>query len=422
MAVVTASSPISPMPQVAAPRLSPGEVVAATVLGMVDASTARLQLPSGVLTVPTDAALVPGTRVEVTIGGTAAHPTATVTSVLANAPPQPAAQAPGPLSAQQVAASIVGDAAARQNGLAPLYADLTALMKSGQPLPAPVVAIARQLLAAPLDATSKQTVSAGEIKAALMQSGLVAGEGGANAPPQTQLTGLNLALGLMRRALTAWRDDEQVETAPAKAGLGAAVARAAMDVRQAPPPPFRNGPTVAQAPVAAALPDEVAGLTLAQHLLDRTEAAIARQTLLQVASLPDGDAPAAKPGADGRHLLFDIPMTTPQGTAVAQFRIERDGAGSETEAGKPAWRASFAIDIEPLGRVNAHIALVGGRTSVTLRAERADSAALFNDHLAQLEASLRDADLEPGTLACTNAAAAAPPTAAQPGMFLDSKT
>lgn len=397
MTVVRAPSPVTSMPQAAVQRPSAGDVVA------------------------------PGARIESTAGGTVANP-----SVTAAPPTESLAAVEASLSAQQIAASIIGDAAARQNGLAPLYADLAALVKSGQPLPAPVGAMVRQLLAAPLDLVSKSTVSAAEIKTALMQSGLVAtspaaanASATAMAAPQAQLAGLNLVLGLMRRTLTNWRDEEQIDAVQAgKTAVAEHAARVPVsDARQAPPPPFRNGPTVPQPAAEAALPEDISGLALAQHLLDRTEAAIARQTLMQVASLSDGDPSAAKPGADGRHLIFDIPMATPQGTAVAQFRIERDGAGSEAEVSKPAWRASFAIDIEPLGRVHAHIALVGDRTSVTLRAERPESAALFNDNVAQLEAALREAALEPGTLSCVGGEAPAQPMpAGKPGMFLDSKT
>jgi len=401
MSVVTATSSVTGLPQAAALRSGAGDTVA------------------------------PGTRVDATAGGAAAN--SSVTPPTEGAALSSVAQVVAALSPQQIAASIIGDAAARQNGLAPLYADLAALVKSGQALPAPVAALVRQLLAAPLDIASKSTVGAAEIKTALMQSGLAAapsaaanaGAAAAMAAPQAQVAGLNLVLGLMRRALTNWRDDEQADTArTGTATVAANSGRAlATDARQAPPPPFRNGPTVPQAPVEAALPEDVSDLALAQHLLDRTEAAIARQTLMQVASLSDGDAAAAKPGTDGRHLLFDIPMAMPQGTAVAQFRIERDGAGNEAEATKPAWRASFAIDIEPLGRVHAHIALVGDRTSVTLRAERPESAALFSDNVAQLEAALREAALEPGTLSCVGGEAPAQSMpAGKPGMFLDSKT
>lgn len=394
MTVVTAPSSVVGLPQAGAQHFNPGDTVVATVPGMADA-TGRLPLADSA----------------------------------ADAAPTALVQASAALSPQQIAASIVGDAAARQNGLAPLYADLAALDQSGRALPAPVSAMVRQLQAVPLDLTSKTTISANEIKTALMQSGLVATPPltatAAMATQQAQIAGLNLVLGLVRRTLTNWRDEEQANMPRAgTTAIAESTSRALIsDVRPAPPPPFRNGPTVPQPAVQAALPDELSGLMLAQHLLDRTDAAIARQTLLQVASLSDGDVGAAKPGADGRHLIFDIPLMTPQGTAVAQFRIERDGTHGDAEVGRPAWRASFAIDIEPVGRVHAHIALVGDRTSVTLRAERPESAVLFSDHVAQLEAALRAADLEPGTLACVSGEAparAAP--AAKPGMFLDSKT
>ncbi len=430
MTAVTAPSPIVSLPHVAAQPLNPGAVIVATVLGMIDASTVRLELPTGAVNVPAGQAFAPGTRVEVTIGGTAANPSVAVTPLPANVAPAAPPQVAAALSPQQIAASIVGDAAARQNGLAPLYADLSALAQSGQALPAPVSAMVRQLLAVPMDLASKTTVSAAEIRTALMQSGLVAtspgaGAGGA-AMAAPQLAGLNLVLGLMRRALTNWRDEEQAAQADTSPAAESGSRTSIADVRQAsrdaaPPPPFRSGPTVPQAAMQPSLPDDFSGPALAQHLLDRTEAAIARQTLLQVASLPDADPASAKAGVDARHLIFDVPLATPQGTAVAQFRIERDGAGGDAETGKPMWRASFAIDVEPMGRVHAHIALVDGRTSVTLRAERPESAALLNNHVAQLEASLREANLEPGTLACVNGAASAP-AAAAPGLFLDSTT
>lgn len=441
MSIVTAPSPVAGLPQVQALRLNPGEFIVATVLGMVDASTVRLQLPGGAANFPAGQTFAPGTRVEVNIGGTAANPSVTVAPLPADTAPTRPTQAPtsNALATQQVAASIVGDAAARQNGLAPLYADLAALAQRGVALPAPVIAVARQLLDVPIDLTRKTTVSAAEIKTALMQSGLVppsslvAASAGSAAPamgaPQTQIAGLNLVLGLLRRTLTAWRDEDQIDapqtgnTAAAESAVRASVA----DVRpaprdNAPPPPFRSGPTVPQPPVQAALPEDMSAPALAQHLLDRTEAAIARQTLLQVASLSDGDSTAAKAGTEARHLIFDVPLATPQGTAIAQFRIEQDGARHAAETGKPAWRTSFAIDVEPMGRVHAHISLVGDRTAVTLRAERQESAALLNNHVAQLEASLREADLEPGTLACLNSTADTPSPAVAPGLFLDSTT
>ena len=72
---------------------------------------------------------------------------------------------------------------------------------------------------------------------------------------------------------------------------------------------------------------------------------------------------------------FEIPFATPQGTAMAQFEISRDGGGNEVEAAKRVWRARFSLDVEPAGPVHALISLNGERTSVRMWAERPATAA-----------------------------------------------
>jgi hypothetical protein len=160
---------------------------------------------------------------------------------------------------------------------------------------------------------------------------------------------------------------------------------------------------------------------LAARLLDHTEAAIARQSLLQIASLPDQPTTgASQADNNGMRLTFDIPLATMQGTAVAQVRVEHDGGRRDEQTIAPVWRANFSIDLEPIGRVHARIALVGDRATVTLNAERPDSAGELSAGLGLLEAGLRDADLEPGELRCN---AGAPRTAqAAPGLFVDQAT
>ena len=143
-----------------------------------------------------------------------------------------------------------------------------------------------------------------------------------------------------------------------------------------PPPPFRGALPTAQ-PIA--LPSIAPGASLAtsaHHLLDNTDAAIARQTLLQVASLPDRlDLPTAQVDHTQPRWNFEIPFLTPQGTAMAQFEISRDGGGSEVEAAKKVWRARFSLDVEPAGPVHALVSLVGDKTSVRMWAERPATAA-----------------------------------------------
>ena len=91
-----------------------------------------------------------------------------------------------------------------------------------------------------------------------------------------------------------------------------------------PPPPI-NGALPAAQPIApATLAPHVPVEATLQHLLADTDGAIARQTLLQVASLPGQTDPATgRVDASAPRWNFEIPFATPQGTAMAQFEISR---------------------------------------------------------------------------------------------------
>jgi hypothetical protein len=158
---------------------------------------------------------------------------------------------------------------------------------------------------------------------------------------------------------------------------------------------------------------------IAERLLGDTDAALARHTLLQAASVPDGGDSGRAGRADAR-WTFEIPLATPQGTAVAQFEIARDGRrGASAEAPVPAWRARFSLDLEPIGPVHVHIALTQTRAAVTLWAQREASAVRLREDAPLLAQALRAAELEPGDVLVR---AGEPPragTAAAAGRFLD---
>jgi hypothetical protein len=186
-----------------------------------------------------------------------------------------------------------------------------------------------------------------------------------------------------------------------------------------PPPPFRGALPAAQ---PAASPSIVPGTPLAtagHHLLEDTNAALARQTLLQVASLPDR-VDIAHPQIDtsSPRWHFEIPFATPQGTAMAQFEILRDGGGVEAEAAKRIWRARFSLDVEPAGPVHALVSLTGEKTSVRMWAERPATAAQLRAGAVELGKALSRAELRPGDIVIQDGA---PPqaTAARAGHFLD---
>jgi hypothetical protein len=186
-----------------------------------------------------------------------------------------------------------------------------------------------------------------------------------------------------------------------------------------PPPPFRAALPSAQ---PAALPSLTPDMSLAaavHHLLDDTDAAIARQTLLQVASLPDR-ADIAGPRTDpaAPRWNFEIPFATPAGTAIAQFEISRDGTAGGIEAARRVWRARFSLDVEPAGPVHALISLSGDKTSVRMWAERPATATQLRDGVSQLSQALSRAELQPGDIVVRDGAPLQP-SPVPAGHFLD---
>jgi hypothetical protein len=186
-----------------------------------------------------------------------------------------------------------------------------------------------------------------------------------------------------------------------------------------PPPPFRGALPSAQPVVAPSIAPDAPLPTTAHHLLSDTEAALARQTLLQVASLPDrAEIAGVRVDPAAPRWNFEIPFATLQGTAMAQFEISRDGGGREVEAAKRVWRARFSLDIEPAGPVHALVSLSGERTSVRMWAERPATAAQLRAGASSLSQALSQAELEPGDIVIRDGA---PPqsAAARAGHFLD---
>lgn len=189
-----------------------------------------------------------------------------------------------------------------------------------------------------------------------------------------------------------------------------------------PPPPFRGAPPSAQPVAPPSVLPQTPLAPAAHHLLADTEAAIARHTLLQVASLPDRiDAlpqPAHQSDPAAPRWNFEIPFATPQGTAMAQFEISRDGGGNEVEAAKKVWRARFTLDVEPSGPVHALIALVGDKTSVRMWAERPATAEKLRAGSAELSRALARAELNPGDIVVRDGTPPQPQTTTS-GHFLD---
>lgn len=188
------------------------------------------------------------------------------------------------------------------------------------------------------------------------------------------------------------------------------------------PPPFRGALPSPQAVASPSLTPDTPLAATVHRLLDDTDAAIARQTLLQVASLPDRvDASGHRIDPTAPQWNFEIPFATPQGTAMAQFEISRDGGNEQADPAKRAWRARFTLNVEPSGPVHALITLNGDKTFVRMWAERPATAQQLRAGIGELNQALTKAELKPGDIVVRDGT---PPRAApaRAGHFLDRAT
>lgn len=188
------------------------------------------------------------------------------------------------------------------------------------------------------------------------------------------------------------------------------------------PPPFRGALPSPQVVASPSLTPDTPLAATVHRLLDDTDAAIARQTLLQVASLPDRvDASGHRIDPTAPQWNFEIPFATPQGTAMAQFEISRDGGNETPDPAKRAWRARFTLNVEPSGPVHALITLNGDKTFVRMWAERPATAQRLRAGIGELNQALTKAELKPGDIVVRDGT---PPQAApaRTGHFLDRAT
>jgi Flagellar hook-length control protein FliK len=167
-----------------------------------------------------------------------------------------------------------------------------------------------------------------------------------------------------------------------------------------PPPPFADGPMAGQRPSVSQFPEHVAADEIVRRLLKGASAALARQDLMQIASLREvhHDPETGETRPQPSRLNLDVPFVTPQGVAVAQFEVTRDGGGAGgAMIGPPerTYRVRFSIDVEPLGPVHALVTLAGRRARVSLWAERAETIARLRAGEEALGAALREAELRP---------------------------
>jgi flagellar hook-length control protein FliK len=352
---------------------------------------------------------------------------------------QSAATTPGAAPASATPATLVLEQGA--GGVAQVLAE-------GSPIPVPSIVIT------PPDTTSPSLVptlaSGGTIPGALLQgeapeisqavlefsaTGSIIAQAATPADAAARTAASSAALNLLQEAVQAnpltsplasanaglmFDNSQMLSLLPAVAGARLPNTDEAGFARTNVPPPPINGALPAAQPVMTATLVSHSPPETAMHvLLADTDGAIARQTLLQVASLPDQvDPSTGRIDPAAQRWNFEIPFVTPQGTAMAQFEISRDGGGTEAEAAKRAWRARFTLDVEPAGPVHALVSLNGDKTSVRMWAERPATADQLRSGVSQLALALSRAELQPGDIVI-RAGAPSQPISARAGHFLD---
>jgi len=308
---------------------------------------------------------------------------AKLTAVLAQAT-LPDLPAPAASAVEQAVASARTEAAGRQAALGAVFADLARALEAPTLPPALKAAIARVLA---FQTPTDRPPTAETIRSAVAQSGLFLEANLAAERPAPM--DLKAALLVLQQALSPDPSRPPPRRAPATNT----------------PPPTREGALAGQPPAVARLDPEADPSELAHQLRGGVGQAVARQTLSQIASRPDGGPP---------HWMFELPLATPQGPAVAPFVIVADESSRSADGAAPVWRARFALDLPGLGPVHVNLRMAGERTAATLWAEAPETLARLRERGAELADELGgDVTFRAGAPAGT-----APP----PGRLLDHRS
>ena len=125
------------------------------------------------------------------------------------------------------------------------------------------------------------------------------------------------------------------------------------------PPPARGAPLRGQPAARSQIDPEGQPIEAVRRLNDAARSALARVTLLQLASSQGQE----KSGS----LRLELPLATPGGAAVAQFEIHRDGGGrTGREAETAHWRTRFHVQTAETGSVDGELLLGRNTLRVSL--------------------------------------------------------
>lgn len=354
-----------------------------------------------------------------------AVPTASTTPSPASpaAATAPAAPAITAATARAVAGPLLGPMLQRQDGLAPLFANLRALAQGtiSLALPRTLPPAVQQVLAQAVPA-ERQAPTAARLKEAFQASGLFLEARQAAGLPMPRQGDLKAGLQALRETLLPIVDSLSPDPKATRGDHGGIPS----GDQQADPtpdpsarivPPRRDGPLAPQAATEPSLAPGEKPLAIAETLLDQTDAALDRIKLTQYASLPlesarqDGPQPAQR-------WLAEIPLAFQQGISMLPLQVERDPPRRDAQGvSPPIWRIRFALDVEPMGPLQGVVTLQGRDVGVSIWAEREETSQLLRGAAPGLEGALLDADFASGAIDIqTGQPRVMQPTA---GQFLD---
>lgn len=140
---------------------------------------------------------------------------------------------------------------------------------------------------------------------------------------------------------------------------------------------------------ASTSPDFLAGV-VDKALLTKTEGAVARIVLDQLASLPQND---------GKQSVWqiEIPFTDGHHTDAVKLKISREGKARQS-GDQPNWSVVLELNPPGLGTLHSRISLVGEVIDTYFWSDRQTTAALVRDHLELLFARYAQAGLTVGQL------------------------
>jgi len=146
-------------------------------------------------------------------------------------------------------------------------------------------------------------------------------------------------------------------------------------------------------PQAAQLATQLAANTAPlETLAKEADAALARITTQQLLSLPER-------GADAPQWIFDLPLRSGERVDVFHLHVFREKHPRDAKQ-PPAWCVRLSFDLVTLGKVGALVTLFAGTVSVSIWAQQNATARLFEHHLTTLRSELHAAGVPIGRLHC----------------------